>query len=117
MSELIKAAMIRALRTAIDYIIGSIPAGFVVTPAMIENFEPEHARIVVLAWLATGIVTVLVAFLLGIKTGLPEVQSAIEATDEDMEGVEAEPYDVQNYDDLYIDDEVEDGEDTVEQEE
>lgn len=117
MSELIRAAMIRALRTAIDYIIGSIPAGVVVTPAMIENFEPEHARAVVLAWLATGIVTVLVAFLWGVRTGLPEVDPAIEATDEDMEGVKVEPYDVQDYDDLFIDEGVEDGEDTVEQEE
>lgn len=112
---IVRASFVRALRTAIDYIIGSIPAGVVITPAMIESFDFHHTMIVVIAWLATGLLTCGTAFLLGIRSGLPEVEPAVEYTDEDVENLDLPEYKDEEYDDLYIDDEVEDGE--VEQEE
>lgn len=105
MSEFMKATLIRAIRTVCQTAVATIG-----TAAVLSDVD---WRFVVSASILSGIISVLTS----ISTGLPEVQSAIEATDEDMADVEAAPYDVQNYDDLYIDDEVEDGEDTVEQEE
>lgn len=105
MSEFWKATLIRAIRTVCQTAVATIGTAMVI-------YDVDWQTVVSASVLA-GILSVLTS----ISTGLPEVQSAIEATDEDMEGVEAEPYDVQNYDDMFIDDEVEDGEDTVEQEE
>ena len=120
MSELTKAALERAKRTAIEYICSSIPAGLVVTPTMLQNINVKYCIIVFLAWLITGLLAVGGSFFWGLKSGLPEAQSAIEATEDDIDATPAEPYgDEDDYDDLKIDDEVneEDCDDELEQEE
>ena len=120
MSELTKAALERAKRTAIEYICSSIPVGTVITPAMIQNFNFNVVKWVVLAWLATGIIQVAGAFFWALKTGVPEVQPAIEATIDDVDDEPAEPYpDEDDYDDLKIDEDVDEGDydDDLEQEE
>lgn len=73
MTDLIKAALIRAGRTAIEYVTGSIPAGFIITPAMLEHLDIKWIQLVFVAWFLTGLVQCGVVFLLAIKTGLPEV--------------------------------------------
>lgn len=120
MSELTKAALERAKRTAIEYICSSIPVGTVITPAMIQNFNFNVVKWVVLAWLATGIIQVAGAFFWALQTGVPEVQPAIEATVDDVNDEPAEPYpDEDDYDDLKIDEDVNEGDydDDLEQEE
>lgn len=95
MKELIKAAAIRAGRTALDYIIGSIPGGLIITPAMIENFNKHEALVAFAAWLITGLVACATAFFQGIKFGLPEVDpaEADDAYEDDVEPVTMEELD------------------------
>ena len=69
---LLKAAGIRALRTLVQTLGGTIPAGFAVTPVMIQNANWNYLH-VFLAWLATGIVTAFASFCTALVTGLPEV--------------------------------------------
>lgn len=71
--EFWKAAGIRALRTVAQNLASTIPAGFVVTPVMIEHAGWKFIY-VVLAWLATGLLGGLASLLTSIKTGLPEVK-------------------------------------------
>ena len=66
-----KAAGIRAIRTVAQTLGGSIPAGFIITPAMIQNANWTYLDII-LAWLATGIVAGILSLLTSL-TGLPEV--------------------------------------------
>ena len=105
MSEFWKATLVRALKTVCQTAVATIGSAVVLTDV--------NWVMVFSASVLAGILSVLTS----VSTGLPEVDPAIEATDEDMEGVKVEPYDVQGYDDLFIDEGVEDGEDTVEQEE
>lgn len=86
MTDLIKAALIRAGRTAIEYILATIPAGVAITPAMLKEFDPQQAGYVFGAWFLTGLCTCGVAFLWALKEGLPEVDDFDEvAEDEDDE--------------------------------
>ena len=71
-NELVKASLKRALRTFIQVLVGCIPTGFVVTPAMVQHFD-RGLLWVVLAWLATALLSALGSFLQGILGGLPEV--------------------------------------------
>ena len=105
MSEFWKATLVRAFKTVCQTAVATIGSAVVLTDV--------NWVMVFSASVLAGILSVLTS----VSTGLPEVDPAIEATDEDMEGVKVEPYDVQGYDDLFIDEGVEDGEDTVEQEE
>lgn len=66
------AAGRRAIRTVAQTLGGSIPAGFVITPAMIQNANWTYLD-VILAWLATGLVAGLLSLLMSIG-GLPEVK-------------------------------------------
>ena len=66
-----KAAGIRAIRTVAQTLGGSIPAGFIITPAMIQNVNWTYLDII-LAWLATGIVAGILSLLTSLA-GLPEV--------------------------------------------
>ena len=70
--KLVKASLKRALRTFIQVLVGFMPSGFVVTPAMIQHFD-KGLLWTVLAWLTTAVLSALVAFLQGILGGLPEV--------------------------------------------
>ena len=71
--ELTKASLRRALRTFIQVLVGCIPTGFVVTPAMVQRFD-RGLLWVVIAWLATALLSALGSFLQGILGGLPEVR-------------------------------------------
>lgn len=109
MDELTKAALERAKRTAIEYICSSMPVGLVVTPAMLQNFDFNTIKWIILAWLATGVIQVAAAFFAGLKTGLPEAQPAIEATEEDVSDEPPVKYpDEDNYDDLKVEEDEED---------
>lgn len=71
-NELVKASLIRAVRTFIQVLTMSLPAGFVITPAMIQHFD-KGLLWTILAWIATAFLSALQAFLTGIIGGLPEV--------------------------------------------
>jgi len=81
--ELVKAAGVRALRTALEYISTSIPAGLVITPAMLQHLDPKWMALVAVAWVLTGALQCLAAFAAGIMTGLPEVDDDEDPTEED----------------------------------
>ena len=98
MSEFWKATVIRAVRTICQTAVATIGTAVVLTDV--------NWVYVVSASVLAGILSVLTS----IGTGLPEVDPAIEATDEDMEGIKVEDYNTEGYDDLFVDDEVEDGE-------
>jgi len=66
-----KAAGIRALKTVGQTLAGQIPAGFIITPIMIENANWSYFN-VILAWLCTGVVAG-IASLCTSLAGLPEV--------------------------------------------
>ena len=59
----------------------------------------------------------IVSLLMAIATGLPEVSPAIEAEDGDVDDTPAQEYNVDGYDDLKIDDEVDEGDDDEVEEE
>lgn len=71
--ELFKASGIRALRSFLQALIAQIPAGFVITPAMIQYFKVGYIYIT-LAIIANAALYAFVAFCTGIIGGLPEVQ-------------------------------------------
>ena len=68
-----KAAGIRALKTVAQTLAATIPAGLIITPAMVEAFDISMVYIV-LAWLATGLLAG-VASLLTSLAGIPEVDN------------------------------------------
>lgn len=70
--ELVKAAWVRAYRSFLQALITQIPAGFVVTPAMIQYFKISYIY-VILAIIANASLYGLAAFITGIVGGLPEV--------------------------------------------
>lgn len=67
-----KAAFIRAGKTVAQTLASTIPVGFVVTPAMIKEFDCSYA-LIILAWLATGLLAGGTSLLTSAATGLPEV--------------------------------------------
>lgn len=67
-----RAAGIRALKTLGQTLGGTIPAGLVITPVMIQNANWSYFY-AILAWLATGALAA-VGSLLTSLAGLPEVQ-------------------------------------------
>ena len=71
--KLVKASLKRALRTFIQVLVGCIPTGFIVTPAMVQHFD-RGLLWVVLGWIATALLSALASFLQGILGGLPEVK-------------------------------------------
>lgn len=68
------AAWKRAVRTVAQTLSASIPAGFIVTPAMVQSANWSIVW-VVLAWLATGVLAGIASILTSIATGLPEIDS------------------------------------------
>lgn len=67
-----KAAGVRAVRTVAQTLIATIPAGFVITPTMIREFNIEIIY-AVMAWLGTGVLAGILSMLTSL-TGLPEVE-------------------------------------------
>ena len=77
MSKFIRAALIRALRTTCQTLAAMLPAGFVVTPAIIEGLDWSVLYIIG-AWLLTGLFSGLASFLTSMATGLPEAEGGHE---------------------------------------
>ena len=71
--ELLKAAWVRAYRSFLQAIVAQIPAGFVITPAMIQYFKVGYFYIVV-AILCNAVLYGFASFVTCIVGGLPEVQ-------------------------------------------
>lgn len=70
--ELLKAAWVRAYRSFLQAIVAQIPAGFVITPAMIEYFKVSYLY-VLLAIIANAALYALASFITCMLGGLPEV--------------------------------------------
>lgn len=68
----LKAALVRALKTVCQTLASTLPAGYVVTPVMIQELDISMIYIV-LAWLGTGLLSGVVSMLTSLS-GLPEVQ-------------------------------------------
>ena len=86
--KLIQASLIRALYTVCESLVSTLPAGFVITPVMIQSLDWSFLY-VVLAWLGTAIFAGFCAFVRAIIAGLPEVETDImEDEDFDMEDEE-----------------------------
>lgn len=70
--KLVKAAFKRAYRSFFETLAATLPAGFVITPVMIEHAD-WNMIYVVLAWLGTAGLNGVAAFCAGLA-GLPEVE-------------------------------------------
>ena len=71
--ELLKAAWVRAYRSFLQAIVAQIPAGFVITPAMIQYFKIGYVYIIV-AIICNAALYGLTSFITCVVGGLPEVQ-------------------------------------------
>ena len=90
--ELLKAAWVRAYRSFLQALVAQIPAGFVITPAMIQYFKVGYFY-VILAVICNAFLYGFTSFVTCIVGGLPEVQLAEtvyaldnESYDEEEEG-------------------------------
>lgn len=68
-----KAAFVRALRTVAQTLASTLPAGYVITPVMVEKANWKVLYIII-AWLLTGLLSGVTSLLTSISTGLPEVE-------------------------------------------
>ena len=87
MSNLIKAALIRALYTICESLSSNLPIGCIITPVMIQTFD-WSILYVIAAWLGTALLAGFIAFFRAITRGLPEVDL-----------MEEEDYDEEEFDD------------------
>lgn len=71
--ELLKAAWVRAYRSFLQALVAQIPAGFVITPAMIQYFKIGYIY-VILAVVGNAALYGLASFVTCVVGGLPEVQ-------------------------------------------
>lgn len=71
---LIRASFIRAFRSFLQAIVAQVPAGFIVTPAMIQYFKVGYLY-VILAVLVNAFIYGAVSFATCIIGGLPEVNA------------------------------------------
>lgn len=85
--ELLKAAWVRAYRSFFQAIVAQIPAGFVITPAMIQYFKVGYIY-VILAVIGNAALYGLASFVTCIVGGLPEVKLT-----ETLYALDNEPYD------------------------
>lgn len=99
MSGLIKAALVRTGRTALQYIVSTLPPGAAITPVLLQELNWDAFKYVVAAWLAAGVLDCVAAFASALLTGLPEVDPAedddayiddVEPADEELEEDEDE---------------------------
>lgn len=70
---LFKAAWVRAYRSFLQGIVAQIPAGFVITPAMIQYFKVSYVYVIV-AIVCNAALYGLASFVTCIVGGLPEAQ-------------------------------------------
>ena len=75
-----RAAFVRAARTVAQTLASSLPAGIIITPVMIESAD-WSVMYVVLAWLATGLLSGVASLLTSIATGLPEAAELLPIQD------------------------------------
>ena len=68
-----KATRIRALKTVCQTLAAMLPAGYVITPAIVQALDWK-VMYVVIAWLGTGLLAGIASVLTSIATGLPEVE-------------------------------------------
>ncbi len=67
-----RAALIRAVKTVCQTLVGMLPVEFMITPTMLQNAD-WNMLWVVLAWLASGLFSGIASILTSIVAGLPEV--------------------------------------------
>lgn len=89
--ELLKAAWVRAYRSFLQALVAQIPAGFVITPAMIQYFKIGYIYVVV-AVVCNAALYGLASFITCIVGGLPEVEltNTLYALDNDPEDEDEE---------------------------
>ncbi len=73
MRTLAYSALIRSIRTTCQTLGAMIPAGIVITPAILQGLDWTLAY-VILAWLATGLLSGVACFLTCMAAGLPEAE-------------------------------------------
>lgn len=88
-----QSALIRAGWTFLEALVGTMPAGFVITPAMIQYFNIEYVYIII-AWLATAALTAFVAMVKNHIVGIPEVDMMEYYKDADIRDEEEEDEDL-----------------------
>ena len=90
--KLIKASLIRALYTVLESMVSTIPAGFVITPVMIQSLDWSFLYVII-AWLGTALFAGFCAFVraivAGIRGALPELENDT-MDDEDFDDFEEE---------------------------
>lgn len=74
-NDLLKAAWIRAYRSFLQAIVAQIPAGFVITPAMIQYFKVSYIYVII-AILCNAAIYGFTSFVTCMVGGLPEVKLA-----------------------------------------
>jgi len=74
-NNLLKAAWIRAYRSFLQAIVAQIPAGFVITPAMIQYFKIGYIYVII-AILCNAAIYGFTSFVTCMVGGLPEVNLA-----------------------------------------
>ena len=70
-----KAAGVRAFKTTCQALGSTLPAGFAITPVMIQNASWNYLY-VILAWLGTGLLAGVASLLTSVK-GLPECNEEV----------------------------------------
>lgn len=104
-NELIKAAWVRAYRSFLQAIVAQIPAGFIITPAMIQYFKISYIYVII-AVICNAALYGFASFVTCIVGGLPEVALA-----DTLCAYENDPEDIdEDEDEAYEDDFEEDGE-------
>lgn len=81
-----KCALTRFFWTFLEALVGTIPAGFTITPAMIKYFDMSYVYII-LAWIGTALLTAFVSLGSCHFRKLPEVDLLMQDI-EDIEEVE-----------------------------
>ena len=71
MNNLIKCSLVRSLRTLCQALVMTLPAGTVITPALIQSFDWSFL-FVILAWLLNAMLIAFGTFLTCIVGGIPE---------------------------------------------
>ena len=71
---LLRASLVRAIRSFFQAIVAQMPTGFVITPMMIQHFKISYAY-VILAILANAVLYAFVSFATCMVGGLPEVEA------------------------------------------
>ena len=76
MKVLIKAALVRTARTAVQYVIATLPPGAAITPALLQALDWDKFKYVLAAWLIGLLLDCAAAFGSALLTGLPEADPA-----------------------------------------